>query len=85
MYTALLQVIIYQLVKYERDPTKNGREMYRERGRSPSFPATNMLVSALLQVTIYQLVKYERDPIKNGREINRNVFQLVEKKKNNKK
>ena len=27
MYTALLQVIIYQLVKYERDPIKNGREI----------------------------------------------------------
>ena len=27
MYTAVLQVIIYQLTKYERDPMKNGREI----------------------------------------------------------
>ena len=27
MYTALLQVIIYQLAKYERDPIKNDREI----------------------------------------------------------
>ena len=27
MYTAVLQVIIYQLVKYERDPIKSGREI----------------------------------------------------------
>ena len=27
MYTALLQVIIYQLAKYKRDPMKNGREI----------------------------------------------------------
>ena len=27
MYTALLQVIIYQLAKYERDPMKNVREI----------------------------------------------------------
>ena len=27
MYTAVLQVIIYQPVKYERDPMKNGREI----------------------------------------------------------
>ena len=27
MYTAVLQVIIYQLAKYERDPMKNGREI----------------------------------------------------------
>ena len=26
MYTAVLQVIIYQLAKYEKDPMKNGRE-----------------------------------------------------------
>ena len=27
MYTAFLQVIIYQLAKYERDPMKNDREI----------------------------------------------------------
>ena len=27
MYTAILQVIIYQLAKYERDPMKNDREI----------------------------------------------------------
>ena len=31
MYTALLQVIIYQLAKYERDPMKNGREIAERR------------------------------------------------------
>ena len=27
MYTAILQDIIYQLAKYERDPMKNGRDI----------------------------------------------------------
>ena len=27
MYTAVLQIIIYQLAKYERDPMINGREI----------------------------------------------------------
>ena len=27
MFTAILQVIIYQLSKYERDPMKNSREI----------------------------------------------------------
>ena len=31
MYTALLQVIIYQLAKYERDAMKNGREIAERR------------------------------------------------------
>ena len=31
MYTALLQVIIYQLAKYEKDPIKNGREIAERR------------------------------------------------------
>ena len=31
MYTALLQVIIYQLAKYDRDPIKNGREIAERR------------------------------------------------------
>ena len=31
MYTAILQVIIYQLAKYERDPMKNGREIAERR------------------------------------------------------
>ena len=31
MYTALLQVIIYQLAKYERDLMKNGREIAERR------------------------------------------------------
>ena len=31
MYTALLQVIIYQLAKYEIDPIKNGREIAERR------------------------------------------------------
>ena len=31
MYTAVLQVIIYQLAKYERDPMKNGREIAERR------------------------------------------------------
>ena len=31
MYTALLQVIIYLLAKYEGDPMKNGREIIERR------------------------------------------------------
>ena len=31
MYTALLQVIIYQLTKSERDPIKNDREIAERR------------------------------------------------------
>ena len=31
MHTALLQVIIYQLAKYERDPMTNGREIAERR------------------------------------------------------
>ena len=31
MYTALLQVIIYQLAEYEKDPIKNGREIAERR------------------------------------------------------
>ena len=31
MYTAILQVSIYQLAKYERDPMKNSREIAERR------------------------------------------------------
>ena len=31
MYTAVLQVIIYQLAKYEKDPMKNDREIAERR------------------------------------------------------
>ena len=31
MYTTELKAIIYQLPKYEKDPTKNGREIAERR------------------------------------------------------
>ena len=31
MYTAEVQVIIYQLAKYQKDPMKNGREIAERR------------------------------------------------------
>ena len=31
MYTALLQVIIYQLAKYDKDPIKNDRKIAERR------------------------------------------------------
>ena len=33
MYTAILQIIIYQLAKYEKDQMKNGREIEERRWR----------------------------------------------------
>ena len=33
MYTAVLQVIIYQLAKYYKDPMKNGREIAERSGK----------------------------------------------------
>ena len=34
MYTAILQVIVYQLAKYEKDPMKNDRETeYADSGK----------------------------------------------------